>query len=510
MSQMIFSDPIKLNAIRYAEKEALSFSGKRFTYKEFNKRINQLSHALKGSGVNKGDKVAFMLFNCNELFEIIYACSKIGAIFVPINSRFVSREINHILTNSKAKLLIYDYRFSDEVQKATEALRNNIQFVSIRNTDEFATYFYDEWIRSESTQEPVLSEPLQETDTICYLYTGGTTGLPKGAVRSHRSMYMVGLLFSIEFSIGRNGKGLAAGPLYGAAALSIAMPNFFVGNPVHILESFHPLEVLKAIEQEKTTSTFLAPPMLDAIFSLPDEIQQQYDVSSMKTVISVGAPLLNKTKQQTLAYFKNADLNEFYGASEHGGSTNLFPEYMEKKERSVGLPMLGMEVTLLDEEGNEVKQGDVGEIFVKGLTLCDGYYDNETATEEAFHGEWLGLGDMAKQDEEGFYYLVDRKQDMILSGAINVYPAEMEELLHEHPKVKEAAVIGIPHNRWGEVPLAIIVTKEGESITGDDIISFCTENMAKYKVPHRVEFLEKLPRSLQGKVLKYKLREQFL
>lgn len=510
MSEMIFSDPVKLNALRYAEKEALSFEGESFSYEEFNNRINQLAHAMQEKGIHKGDKVAFMLFNCNELFEIIFACSKIGAIFVPINSRFIAREIRHVLENSHATMLIYDARFTNDVQKAAGQVSETTSFISVKDEDTFSETVYEKWIEGFPTTEPIPDKPIQEKDTICYLYTGGTTGLPKGAVRSHRSMYMVALLFSIEFSIGRNGKGLAAGPLYGAAALSIAMPNFFVGNPVHILEGFHPLEVIKAIDKEKPTTTFLAPPMLDAIFTLPEEVQQQYDVSSMKTIVSVGAPLLNKTKEKTLAYFKNTDLNEFYGASEHGGSTNLFPEYMEQKERSVGLPMLGMEVSLLDDTGNEVEQGEVGEIYVKGLTLCDEYYENEEATNNAFHGEWLGLGDMAKQDEAGFYYLVDRKQDMILSGAINVYPAEMEEVLHEHPSVKEAAVIGIPHKKWGEVPMAIIVAKENEHITSEDIITFSKEQMAKYKVPHQVEFVDELPRSLQGKVLKYKLREQFL
>jgi len=510
MSQMIFSNPVKLNAIRYTNKEALTFMDKKFTYKQFNERINQLSHALRDKGIQKGDKVAFMLFNCNELFEIIYACSKMGAIFVPINSRFIGREIQHVLQNSHATMLIYDHRFSEEVQKAAEQAVETEIFITVGGEDTFAPNVYEAWIATMSTSEPILKEPLKETDTICYLYTGGTTGLPKGAVRSHRSMYVVGLLFSIEFSIGRNGKGLAAGPLYGAAALSIAMPNFFVGNTVHILESFHPLEVIKAIDSEKVTTTFLAPPMLNAIFSLPEEVQNEYDMSSMKSVISVGAPLLNKTKQQTLAYFKDAELNEFYGASEHGGSTNLFPEYMKEKDRSVGLPMLGMDVTILDEDGNEASRGDVGEIFVKGLTLCDGYYENPEATENAFHGEWLGLGDMARQDEDGFYYLVDRKQDMILSGAINVYPAEIEEVIHEHPNVMEATVIGMDHEKWGEVPMAIVVVKDGETITSEDIISFCSDNMAKYKVPHRIEFLDVLPRNLQGKVLKYKLREKLL
>lgn len=509
MNQMLFGDPLKLNAVRYAEKEALSFQGNKYTYQEFNERVNKLSHALQNQGIQKGDKVAFMLFNCNQLVETIYACSKIGAIFVPINSRFIGREIQHVLQNSQAIILIYDYRFSEEVQKASKKATSVKIFITVHGEDNFGKLEYENWIASFETTEPKLDEVLNETDEICYLYTGGTTGLPKGAVHTHRSMYMVGLLFSIEFSIGRNGKGLVTGPLYGAAALSVAMPNLFVGNPLHILENFHPVEVLKAIDEEKTTTVFLAPPMLNAIFALPGEVKHAYDMSTMKTVISVGAPLLNKTKEQTIAFFPDAEINEFYGASEHGGSTNLFPEYMMEKDRSVGLPMLGMDVKLLDGDGKDVDQGSVGEIYVKGLTLCQGYFDNEKATKEAFRDGWLGLGDMATQDDEGFYYLVERKQDMILSGAINIYPTEMEEVLHEYPKVADAAVIGMPDEKWGEVPMAIIVAKPNETIKSDEILAFCTENMANYKVPHRVEFIEELPRNLQGKVLKYQLRETF-
>src|SRR5699024_3745281 len=261
MNQMLFGDPLKLNATRYAEKEALSFQSNKYTYQQFNERVNKLGHALQNYGVQKGDKVAFMLFNCNQLVETIYACSKIGAIFVPINSRFIGREIQHVLQNSQASMLIYDYRFSDEVQKAAEKVTFTKIFITVHGEDNFAEEEYENWISSFDISEPELDKPLLETDEICYLYTGGTTGLPKGAVHTHRSLYMVGLLFSIEFSIGRKGKGLVSGPLYGAAALSVAIPNIFVGNPLHILENFHPLEVLKAIEEEKTTTTFLAPPM---------------------------------------------------------------------------------------------------------------------------------------------------------------------------------------------------------------------------------------------------------
>src|SRR5690625_135735 len=508
MEQMIFSAPIVLNATRYADKNALTFKGREFTYREFNERINQLGHALQDIGVKKGDKVAFMLFNCNELLEIIYACSKIGAVFVPINSRFVAPEVKHVLDDSESIILIYDQRFSREIERIQHDVHVK-EWIHVGQVDDLDSFEYERWIAGFSQAEPVLVEPLYELDTICFLYTGGTTGLPKGAVRSHRSLYMVGLLFSIEFSIGRNGKGLVVGPLFGAAALSISMPNLFVGNSLHIMENFHPLEVLKAIDEEKPTTTFLAPPMFEAIFSLPEEVQNQYDLSSMKSLISVGAPLQTRTKERILAAFPGVELNEFYGASEHGGSTNLYPEYQEKKDRSVGLPMLGMQVKLLNEEKEEVAPHEVGEFFVKGLTLCDGYYNNPTATEEAFQDGWLGLGDLVSQDEEGFYYIVDRKQDMILSGAINVYPAEIEEVLYKHPKIADVAVIGIPHEKWGEVPMAIIVKREGESLEMSDIRTFCEGHLDRFKLPHSVDFVSDLPRSLQGKLLKFQIRDKY-
>lgn len=507
MQHMLFSDPIKLNAVRYPEKEAISFLEKRFTYLEFNQRINQLAHALMAKGIRKGDKVALMLVNCNELFEIMFACAKIGAVYVPINSRFVGPEIKHVLTNSEALAVIYGKEFDEEVTAAVQQVEGIDLLVSVGGQSEHATLDYEQWIKEYPVNEPELEEALNELDTVCIMYTGGTTGYPKGAVRSHRSMYLVGLLFSIEFGIGRREKGLVSGPLYGAAALSTSMPNLFVGNSLHILPSFHPVEVLKAIDEEKSNNTFLAPPMFDAIFSLPEEVLEKYDVTSMQTLISVGAPLHSSTKEKVLSFFSEADLNEFYGATEHGGSTNLFPEYQNQKDRSVGLPMLGMEVKLVNDSGKEVAAGEPGEFLVKGITLCDEYYKNEEATAEAFQGDWLGLGDMGIRDEDGFYSIVDRKQDMILSGALNVYPAEIEGVLHRHPKIKDVAVIGVPDEKWGESVMAVVVLKQGMTADEAEIIDFCEGEMAGYKKPKQVTFLDDLPRSLQGKLLKYKLRE---
>lgn len=503
MQQMIFSDPIKLNAVRYAEKEALSYDGKRFTYKQFNDRINQLAHAMRSAGVEKGDKAAFMLVNCNELFEIMFACSKIGAVFVPVNSRFVAPEIAHVLNNSEASLLFHGAEFEEEAAKAAAEAPDLKKRIAVGG----AGNSYEKFIEDESTNEPGLEGEINELDTVAIMYTGGTTGYPKGAVRSHRSLYLIGLLFSIEFGINRGGKGLAAGPLYGAAALSTTYPNLYIGNPVHILPKFHPVEVLKSIDEEKVTNTFMAPPMFDAVFSLPEEVQNEYDVRSMKTLISVGAPLHSSTKEKVMEFFSEAELNEFYGATEHGGSTNLFPEYQKEKDRSVGLPMLGMEVKLVDDEGEEVRAGQPGEFLVRGITLCDEYYKNPEATADAFDGEWLGLGDMGVRDEDGFYSIVDRKQDMILSGALNVYPAEIEGVLHRHPKIADAAVIGVPDSKWGEAVKAIVVLKPGETADAQEIMDYCEGKMAGYKKPRFVDFAEELPRSLQGKLLKYKLRE---
>ncbi|WP_060207558.1 class I adenylate-forming enzyme family protein [Sporosarcina koreensis] len=507
MQHMLFADPIKLNAIRYGEKEALSYMGKRFSYREFNERINRVAHSLLGAGIEKGDKVAFMLLNCNELFEIMFACAKIGAVFVPINSRFVGPEIEHVLKNSEAVALIYGYEFNKEVSSIKDCVQDVQLYVSVGSHGEVASFEYEDWIALHSTGEPLIEYEMGEHDTVCIMYTGGTTGHPKGAVRSHRSMYLVALLFSIEFGIGRNGKGLVSGPLYGAAALSTSIPNLFVGNPLHILPKFHPVEVLEAIDKEKTTTSFMAPPMFDAIFALPEEMRNKYDVSSMKGLFSVGAPLHSSTKEKVMTFFKEAELNEFYGATEHGGSTNLFPEYQEVKDRSVGVPMLGMEVKLVDAVGNEVPPGQPGEFLVKGLTLCDEYYKNPEATAEAFNGEWLGLGDMGVQDEDGFYSIVDRKQDMILSGALNVYPAEIEGVLHRHPKIADVAIIGVPDEKWGEAVKAIVVLREGEEADAKEIIDFCEGKLADYKKPRSVDFLDELPRSLQGKLLKYKIRE---
>ncbi len=253
----------------------------------------------------------------------------------------------------------------------------------------------------------------------------------------------------------------------------------------------------------------MAPTMFTLILSLPHEERAKYDVSSVRCIISAAAPLHTKTKEEILDYFKGADLHEFYGATETGIVTNLRPRDQRRKIRCVGQPFFGADIKLLDAEGREVGPGEVGEIYAATPFLLQEYYKRSEATEKGTHGNYFSVGDMARCDEEGYYYIVDRMQDMIISGGSNIYPAEIEEVLHSHPKIQEAAVIGVPDEKWGESVKAIVVLKPGESASEKDIIEYCKENAADYKKPRSVDFVDDLPRNPSGKILKRIIRKQY-
>jgi len=505
--ELLLHEFLRLNAIRYPDRTAILFRNQRFTYSQFNARVNRLANALSNLGVKKGDKVAFMMTNCNELLEVGYAAPKIGAAFVPINSRSVASEIEYLVNDSDSVAVFVNAECLPEVIKARPnfALARNV--IVVRGEAPAGTLSYEELLDGAPDTEPKVE--VSEGDLMCLMYTGGTTGRPKGSIRSHRGIALLALLFAIEYDYHEGDMGLVAGPLYGAAAFAFCIPNLTIGGAVCILPVFHPVEALKAIDQFKCNNAFLAPVMLDFILNLPDEVKKRYDVSSMKAIMSVGAPLHTDTKEGTIAYFKNSGLHELYGASEHGASTDLKPYDQLRKTRCVGVPFLGMEVKLLDKDGNEVPRGEMGEFWVRGLTVCDGYYKKPEATAEALRNGWLGLGDMGRQDEEGYYYIVDRKKDMIISGALNIYPTEIEDVLRKHPDIFDVAVIGVPDQKWGEAVKAVVELKEGARITADEIIKWCENKMAGYKKPKSVDIVDQLPRTLQGKVLKYQLRKKY-
>jgi acyl-CoA synthetase (AMP-forming)/AMP-acid ligase II len=282
----------------------------------------------------------------------------------------------------------------------------------------------------------------------------------------------------------------------------------YIGATVVLMKKADPLEVLKLIHDEKITQSLIVPTLSNFILNLPEEEKSNRDLSSFRTLISATAPLLTKTKRDLLNFFKNTELYELYSASELGMVTTLRPEDQMRKTRCCGKPFIGVEIKLLDEEGKEVPIGEPGELYMKGFNTFKEYYKDQKNTENSRKGEWVSVGDIASMDDEGYYYIVDRKKDMVCSGGVCIYPSEIDDVIQQHPSVLEVAVIGVPDETWGESLKALVVLKSGEKTTEEEIIKFCKNKLSRFKIPRRIEFIPSLPKSASGKILKAELRSK--
>jgi len=358
---------------------------------------------------------------------------------------------------------------------------------------------------------------IKESDLFYLGYTSGTTGFPKGAM-----IQIKGILNIIQNALvrtaGRKGIDitqrvmLAIMPICHSNSIWATLITFWVGGTNVIFPSgkFAPEKVLKIIEKEKVTTSSMVPTMITKILDLPDEVKNRYDLTCLSSLGCSSAPLLTKTKETALQFFKNARFSEGYGSTETGALTTLRHKDQMRKVRSIGKPNPGIEIKLIDEDGNEVTEtGKVGVLWAKAPSAFIGYYKDLEKTKEAIQGEWSTAGDMAYMDEEGYYYLVDRKHDMIISGGENIYPAEIEEIMIKHPRISEVAVIGVPHGEWGEQVKAVVLLKDGVSATEEEIIEFCKDRLAGYKRPRSVDFVEDFPRTATGKILKRLVREPY-
>ncbi|UCB49464.1 MAG: AMP-binding protein, partial [Deltaproteobacteria bacterium] len=337
-------------------------------------------------------------------------------------------------------------------------------------------------------------------------YTSGTTGKPKGAVASHKARILEFLAHVPEFRINEDDIHLVAAPLCHSGGMFLSLGKLCIGGALCIMREFDPEEALRLIDQKKATNTFMVPTMLNFILELPEGRRSKYDVSSMRVIDCAGAPLPTRTKEGVVDFFHEAGLYEHYGSTECGVVTLLKPADQLKKIRSAGKPLFGVKLKLVNERKEEVSGDEVGEILIKSPYNMDGYHNKG---KEGFEGEWFASGDLAKRDEAGYLYIVDRTRDMIISGGENIYPTEIEDVLYSNPKVLEAAVIGVPDERWGESVTALIVLNEGQSSNQDEIIHYCRERLAGYKIPRSVSFVPSLPKSTSGKILKRAIREEY-
>lgn len=480
----------------------------RFTWAQISERTARLANALAASGVRRGDKVAAILPNRAQYIEIVYAVAGLGAAIVPISYRFVAPEIEYAIAHSDSVAVIVDGSLVDGFRQAHQGLPHisddRVIVVGPHTQDPAPYRDYDRVLADSDAGLDYLH--MDEWDVYHLAFTGGTTGSPKACEVPQRLARQNWYDIGIEVGPREHDTMLIAGPFYHGLGFVWALQQLSVGGTVVLQRTFNARGALELIERERVTFTPMAPTMYTMMLEVPDK--GKFDVSSMRGLVSAAAPLLTPTKQALLDYFQSAGLFEYYGATEAGFYSVLKPADQLRKVRSVGQAWSGCELRILGPDGTEMPQGEVGIIYKRGTALGAKYYKDPDATAAAFRGDWLTSGDMGYLDEEGYLYVVDRAKDMIISGGVNIFPTEIESALVSHPSVVEAAVIGLPNDKWGETVTAYLVVRDGESVSAGELHAMCEKRLAKYKIPRAFHFRDDLPKNASGKLLKRVLREQ--
>jgi len=503
---------IKMNAKKFPETYALKDKERGLTYPELNKRVNKLSNSLLSLGLTKGDKFAVLLENGIEIVEAYLAAAKTGLIIVPVHFRFVGREIVNIMDNSDAKAFIVHDEFVPIIDPIKKDLKNVTSDRYIVVGKKKKGYIeYEEFIKDSQDTEPETDVDCKDTWII--LYTSGTTGTPKGVVRSHESYIAFFLINAVDFGFNEHDICLNVMPLYHVNSTFYTFLFLYLGGTayIHPARHFRAEEILEIIEREKITYISLIPTHYNLILNASEDAKKR-DVSSIRKLLCSSAPVTKTMKKEIMKFFPGVELYEAYGSTEAGLVTLLKPKDQMRKLGSIGYEALGTDcVKLLDENGNEVGYNEVGELYSRGPMMFDEYYKMPEKTSESFIGEWFSAGDMATRDEDGFYYIVDRKDNMIITGGEHVYPTEVQEIIVTHPDVFDVAVIGLPHEKWGEQVTAVVVPKEKSKLDENTILKYCRNKISGYKRPKRVIFIkdQDMPRTPTGKILHRVLRERY-
>ena len=506
---------LKMMAMHYPEKPGVGDKGRHMTFREWNERSCRLANALAKMGVRKGDRFAILAYNCVEWMEIYAASAKGGQITVPIMFRLAPPEIEYIINHSECKAFIVAKEFVEMVNSIRDRLstipKGNYIYFGDNQTPEGYRH-YEEIIRENSPEEPDLI--VDAADPWNLMYTSGTTGKPKGVIRTHEGNLGQYLLSSISMGLRPDDCVMLVMPMCHINSIYYSFTYTYVSARIFVynMVSFDPVDLLKTIEAEKITFTSLVPTHYIMMLSLPDEIKRKIDVSSIRQLLISSAPARKETKLAIMDYFKNAELWEAYGSTEAGLVTLLRPEEQFKKLGSIGREIWGTDrIKILDENGNEVPRGEVGELYSRTPHIFKEYWKDPEKTKSVFKGEWFSAGDMAYQDEDGYFTLVDRKANMIITGGENVFPSEVENILGSHPAVKYVAVIGIPHDKWGEAVKAVVTLHQGKSATEKELIELCRGKIAGYKIPKSVDVIrdEEMPMTPTGKILHRILRERY-
>ena len=506
------SDAIASHARLHPTKTGTRDSKRSLSFADWDDRASRLANGLLALGLAKGDRVLLLAYNGVEWMEIYVALARAGLVAVPVNFRLMAAEIAYIAAHSEARAVIVQ----DDLRDRVEALRADSP-VAANRWIHFGAATPDGWQGYEALIDRAPGgAPAREVkpqDPFALMYTSGTTGRPKGAIRNHEGNALIALATALEFGFSRDDTGLLVMPMCHANSLYFGLTFMYLGATVVVddRKSFDPEGLLETLARDKVTFTSLVPTHYIMMLALPDAVKARHDVSAVGKLLISSAPARKDTKLAILSHFANSRLFELYGATETGWVTLLRPEEQIDRLGSVGREWAGSgAIRILDPEGKEVADGEVGELFSRTSYVFDGYWKNPEKTAEAFRGEWCSVGDMARRDADGYIHLVDRKSNMIISGGENIYPSEVEGVLGAFAKVKDVAVIGVPDAKWGETVMAVVVLHDGQQATEAELQDWCRERIAGYKRPRSIVFIAdaEMPRTATGKIVHRTLRER--
>lgn len=499
------------------DRLAMIFEDKRISYESLQERVNRLADAFANLGVEAGDRVATIQVNCNEHIEIYFATAKLGAIYVPINFRVRNEELSFMLRDSEPKVLLAGGRYYDLVDSVAGSVDSLTSLVALDGEKE-SWLSYENLLQSGENIERFPTA--DDEDTTIIMFTAGTTGTPKGVMLTYNSFssYILSNVAPVDPDIDE--RNILTVPLHHIAGIQAVMSAIYGGRTLIIQRQFQPVEWMELVQREQANRAMMVPTMLKELIDHAEF--SNYDLSSLEVITYGAAPMPLPVIRDAISKLPNTRFINAFGQTETASTITMLPpedhdlqgspEEVEKKLRrlsSIGKPLDDVIVRIVDEDGEDMAEGEVGEIVASGSRLMKGYWHREDETKETIRNGWLFTGDLGYFDEDGYIFLSGRAKDFIKRGGEMISPDEIEGILVSHPAVDEAAIIGIPDDYWGERVRAIVVIKQGHTVTPEELVTHCHERLASYKRPESVIFTDLLPRNQMGKVIKRELREQF-
>ena len=512
------TDFLNIAAAICPDKPAIVFEDRRYTFSQLNERVNRLANGLIRLGIQKGERVAFLQVNCNQCVETYFTVAKMGAIYLPLNFRAKEKELSYMLNTADATTLIVGERYIPMIKSIQPECKTLKHLISIEEKHDDMLYYED--IILNSPADDVITE-IDDDETTILMYTAGTTGFPKGVMLSHTSFssYMLENVTPADPEASES--NILTVPLYHVAGIQAMMAAIYGGRTLVMERQFEPEEWMTLVETEKANRAMMVPTMLKQL--LDHENFKKHDLSSLRVITYGAAPMPLPVIRKALEEFPGVSFINAFGQTETASTITALgpedhvltgtPEEIERKLQrlaSIGKPMANVEMKVIDEEGNTLPPGEPGEILARGPRVMSGYWKDEEKTAKTIDKDgWVHTGDVGYVDEDGYYFLSGRSSDMIIRAGENISPEELENVIREHAKVEDVAVIGVPDETWGEEPRAVIIPKPGEKPTEEEIMEYCRQKLASFKRPRTVVFVDDLPHNPMGKLIKREIREKY-